>query len=112
VSIFHFYSPRTISLLTFLQILRAGEWEHGAWATFYLARLPRHYMRVVAGFGSAKGTYFLRRSQVIPSPALAAKLWPWVDAVVINYAAGGVPDPDLAGKEFLSLLQRLRYVFL
>jgi hypothetical protein len=42
--------------------LRAGGWEHGAWATTYLARLPRHYMRVVAGFGSAKGTYFLRRS--------------------------------------------------
>jgi hypothetical protein len=69
-------------------------------------------MRVVAGFGSAKGTYFLRRSQVTPPPALAAKLWPWVDAAVTNYAAGGVPDPDLAGKEFLSLLQRLRYVFL
>jgi hypothetical protein len=35
-----------------------------------------------------------------------------VDAAVADYAAGGVPDPDLAGKEFLSLLQRLRYVFL
>ena len=69
-------------------------------------------MRVVAGFGSAKGTYFLRRSQESPPPALAAKLWPWVDAAVADYAAGGVPDPDLAGKEFLSLLQRLRYVFL
>jgi hypothetical protein len=77
-----------------------------------LARLPRHYMRVVAGFGSAKGTYFLRRSQESPPPALAAKLWPWVDAAVADYEAGGVPNPDLAGKEFLSLLQRLRYVFL
>jgi hypothetical protein len=66
----------------------------------------------VAGFGSAKGTYFLRRSQEIPPPALATKLWPWVDAAVADYAAGGVPDSDLAGKEFLSLLQRLRYVFL
>ena len=77
-----------------------------------MARLPRHYMRVVAGFGSAKGTYFLRRSQENPPPALAAKLWPWVDAAVADYAAGGVPNPDLAGKEFLSLLRRLRYVFL
>jgi hypothetical protein len=77
-----------------------------------LARLPRHYMRVVAGFGSAKGTYYLRRSQESPPPALAAKLWPWVDAAVADYASGGVPNPDLAGKEFLSLLQRLRYVFL
>jgi hypothetical protein len=66
----------------------------------------------VAGFGSAKETYFLRRSQEIPPPALATKLWPWVDAAVADYAAGGVPDSDLAGKEFLSLLQRLRYVFL
>jgi hypothetical protein len=77
-----------------------------------LARLPRHYMRVVAGFGSAKGTYFLRRSQESPPPALAAKLWPWVDAAVADYEAGGVPNPDLAGKEFLFLLRRLRYVFL
>jgi hypothetical protein len=69
-------------------------------------------MRVVAGFGSAKGTYFLRRSVESPPPALAAQLWPWVDAAVADYAAGRVPDPDLAGKEFLSLLQRLRYVFL
>ena len=69
-------------------------------------------MRVVAGFGSAKGTYFLRRSQETPPPALAAKLWPWVDAAVADYEAGRVPNPDLAGKEFLSLLQRLRYVFL
>ena len=106
------YSPRTIPLLTSLQILRAGGWEHGAWATSYLARLPRHYMRAVAGFGSAKGTYFLRRSQESPPPALATKLWPWVDAAVADYAAGDVSDPDLAGKEFLSLLQRLRYVFL
>jgi len=94
------------------QIQRAGGWEHGAWATSYLARLPRHYIRVVAGFGSAKETYFLRRSQETPSPALAAKLWPWVNAAVADYAAGRVPNPDLAGKEFLSLLQRLRYVFL
>ena len=43
---------------------------------------------------------------------LAAKLWPWVDAAVADYAAGGVFNPDLAGKEYLSLLQRLRYVFL
>ena len=106
------YSPRTISLLTPLQILRAGGREHGACTTSYLARLPRHYMRVVAGFGSAKGTCFLRRSQEYPPPALATKLWPWVDAAVADYAAGGIPDPDLAGKEFLSLLQRLRYVFL
>ena len=69
-------------------------------------------MRVVAGFGSAKGTYFLRRSQETPPPALAAKLWPWVDAAVADYEAGRVPNPDLSGKEFLSLLQRLRYVFL
>jgi hypothetical protein len=69
-------------------------------------------MRVVAGLGSAKGTYFLRRSQESPPSALATKLWPWVDAAIADYAAGGVPDSDLAGKEFLSLLQRLRYVFL
>ena len=35
-----------------------------------------------------------------------------MDAAVTDYASGGVPNPDLAGKEFLSLLQRLRYVFL
>src|SRR5271156_5702089 len=69
-------------------------------------------MRVVAGFGSAKGTYYLRRSQESPPPAFAAKLWPWINAAIADYTADGVLNPDLAGKEFLSLLQRLRYVFL
>ena len=35
-----------------------------------------------------------------------------MDAAVADYAAGGVFNPDLGGKEYLSLLQRLRYVFL
>jgi hypothetical protein len=112
VSKFPLLSLSTITLLISLQIQRAGGWEHGAWATSYLARLPRHYMRVVAGFGSTKGTYFLRRSQEHPPSALTTKLWPWVDTAVADYATGSIPDPDLAGKEFLSLLQRLRYVFL
>ena|SRR5437667_11267818 len=29
-----------------------------------------------------------------------------------DYATSSVPDPDLVGKEFLSLLQQLQYVFL
>ena len=40
-------------------------------------------MRVVASFGSAKGTYFLRRSQESPPPALAAK------AVALGRRRGG-----------------------
>jgi hypothetical protein len=56
----------------------------------YLARLARHYMRV-AGFGSAKGTFFLRRSKESPPSALPTKLWPWMDVVVADYAGGGAP---------------------
>jgi hypothetical protein len=72
----------------------------------------KHFQRFPVDGLLAKGTYFLRRSQETPPPALAAKLWPWVDAAVADYEAGRVPNPDLAGKEFLTLLQRLRYVFL
>jgi hypothetical protein len=49
-------------LLMSWQIQKAGGWEHGAWVISYLARLPRHYIRVVTGFRLAKEIYFLRRS--------------------------------------------------
>ena len=39
-------------------------------------------------------------------------LWPWVDDAIAAYTAGLVPNPDQAGKHFLELLLRLRYVFL
>jgi len=34
------------------------------------------------------------------------------NAALIDYKTGGIADRDLAGRGFLTLLQRLRYVFL
>ena len=69
-------------------------------------------MRVVAGFRLAKGIYFLWWSQECPPSALMMKLWPWVDTAMADYTTSSVSNPNLVGKEFLSLLQQLWYVFL
>lgn len=92
--------------------MRAGGWERGVWATSYLARLPRLYMRVAAGFGSAAGSYYLKRGQEQAPVALTKMIWPWVDGALAEYADGHVPNPDTAGRHFLELLVRLRQVFL
>ena len=47
-----------LPLYQLLQIMRAGGWERGVWATNYLTRLPRVYMRRAAGFSNSPGVTF------------------------------------------------------
>jgi hypothetical protein len=63
---------------------------------------------MVVSFGSAKGTYFLRRSQESPPSTLAAKLWPWVDAAVADYAAGGCSASSCKTPPYCSRNSRCR----
>lgn len=104
------------------QIRRAGHWERGSMSTAYLSRLPREFMRVIAGFSRAPGNYYLRRAAVQPPPALKSKIWPWVDSWLARYDAsiasgrsfadGGLDDCDLSGKQLLDLLDWLREILL
>ncbi|KAJ5904866.1 short-chain dehydrogenase [Penicillium subrubescens] len=104
------------------QIRRAGHWERGSMSTAYLARLPREYMRIAAGFPRTAGNYHLRRAAVLPPVALERRIWPWVDGWLARYDAsivsgcsfanGGLDDCDIAGKQFLDLLAWLRITML
>ncbi|KAN0084761.1 hypothetical protein V8E54_001228 [Elaphomyces granulatus] len=71
------------------------------------SRLPREFMRVIAGFSRPPGNYHLRRATVKPPTALKSQVWPWVD----SFAEGGLDD-CVAGKEFLDLLDWLRDILL
>lgn len=104
------------------QIRRAGHWERGSMSTAYLARLPREFMRVAAGFSRTAGNYHLHRAAVLPPAALQRRIWPWVDGWLTRYDAsivssrsfadGGLDDCDIAGKQFLDLLGWLRTTML
>ena len=79
------------------QIMRAGGWESGTWATSYCLRLPRKILRVAAGFGQHAGSYSLKRAARSPAGRLLHKVLPWVDEAEAQYQ-GLVPDPDIAGR--------------
>ena len=91
-------------------------------STAYLSRLPREFMRVVAGFSRTSGNYHLKRATIQPPAALSSRIWPWVDTWLERYrvsittqssfANNGLDDCDIAGKQFLELLKWLRVVFL
>lgn len=69
-------------------------------------------MRAVAGFGTTPGNYYLKRGVATPPESLQRKIWPWIEGAVAAYAAGKIPNPDLAGMQFLELLKELRVVLL
>lgn len=81
-------------------------------ATHYLSRLPRAFMRAVAGFPQTPGNYYLKRGYAVPPDALVSKIWPWVDEALAMYERGDIKKVDLCGIEFLRLLKKLRVVFL
>lgn len=94
------------------QIIRGGGWETGSWATSYCSRLPRVYMRVIAGFPKEAGFCGLKRSSVNAPESLRKALWPWVDEALNDYAQGRIEEPDMAGQDFLRLMDKLRDVML
>lgn len=78
-------------------------------------------MRVVTGFSSSPGDYFLQRATHEPPYSLQRQLWPWIEewetrievrACRKSWAQGGLDEDDLAADGFLKLLRRLRVVLL
>jgi hypothetical protein len=61
------------------QISQAGRWNQSILCQAYLTHLPRQFMRVVAGFSTAPGDYFLARAASEPPYALQRQIWPWLE---------------------------------
>ena len=87
----------------------------------YLTHLPREFLRIVAGFSSSSGDYYLARAAHEPPYTLQKQLWPWIEeweprfearARRCSWAQGGLDEDDLAADGFLKLLRHLRVVLL
>jgi hypothetical protein len=103
------------------QISQAGRWNQSVLCQAYLTHLPREFMRVVAGFSTSSGDYFLARAAHEPPYALQKQLWPWIEewelrfearARRCSWAQGGLDEDDLAADGFLKLVRHLRVVLL
>lgn len=103
------------------QISQAGRWNQSVLCQAYLTHLPRQFMRVVSGFSTSPGDYYLARAARDPPYALQRQLWPWVEeweprfearARRCRWADGGLDEDDLAADGFLKLMRRLRVVLL
>jgi hypothetical protein len=89
-------------------------------ATTYLSRLPRQFMRIVAGFPQEPGYYHIHRADVVPPRSLTRRIWPWVDEGLtrFRFPDGSGPADDNLGildasvRQFLELMDWLRIVFL
>ena len=89
------------------QIRRLGRWNNTTMNGAYLTSLPREVMRVLAGFPSQQGHFFLPRAAVSPPPELCAKVFPQVD-----YWLEKIEPSQIAAAGFLRLLGVLRVTFL
>ena len=58
------------------QISQAGRWNQSVLVKAYLTHLPRQFMRIVAGFSSTSGDYYLPRAAHEPPQHLQKQLWP------------------------------------
>ena len=80
--------------------------------TSYLSRLPRSFMRLVAGFSAQAGTYHLKRDLVRPPDSIVKLLKPWARHAKNAYDSGAISNPDRCGRNFVELLLKLRVVLL
>ena len=103
------------------QISQAGRWNQSVLCQAYLTHLPREFLRIVAGFSSSSGDYYLARAAHEPLYTLQKQLWPWIEeweprfearARRCSWAQGGLDEDDLAADGFLKLLRHLRVVLL
>ena len=88
---------------------KQGKWatqsRNGAYAN---ASVPWDAVRVLAGFPPEAGRYNLRRNLRIPSKALLVQTFPWLEIAREQMQN----DLDMAGTNFLDLIEYLRIVVL
>lgn len=82
----------------------------------YLTTLPRAFMRGVADFSpDYESSYHCPREEIKPPEALRRLVWPSLDKWKLAHLGSSselTVEPDMAAGGFLSLLDRLRDVFL
>lgn len=109
-------------IITIIQISRAGWRSTGdSLTSAYLSRLPKKFIRTMAGFPGTGSGYYLPRAQQKPSLALQQEVFPWVEAAELRiarrgkrkaYSDGGLDEDDFAAQGFIELLKTLRIVLL
>jgi len=87
------------------QLNRLAGWRSGAKNAYYTTDLPRQPMRVLAGWPSQGGGYFLPRAIRDPPLQLQKQFFSFADEQIDSVT-------DIAGKYFLLLLMQLRIILL
>ncbi|KAG1613993.1 hypothetical protein G6F44_013299 [Rhizopus delemar] len=77
----------------------------------YLSGLPVDAIKVLAGFTTRKGDYFINRGSIEPSEELRKMVFPWIEHWREKFYRKEVED-DIAGPNFLDLMDYLGAVFL
>lgn len=80
----------------------------------YLSSLPIKFLRKMSGFSAQGGEYYLGRATVEPPLSLQLQIFPWLEKWILgfqrvaerrNYVEGGLDNTDIAGDNFMKLLQ-------
>ena len=97
------------------QIRRAGRWrESGALLESYLTGIPYDFVRNVAGFDH-KGSVYVLRADVVPSPAMVAQVFPFVKKLKAQQARTEAQRGWRWSEEdtqFVTLMDHLATVFI
>lgn len=94
-----------------VHIRSAGGWNNRTvMESVYLNKLPRQFMRGLAGFNPAGGSYFLPRATHEPPDCIKNKIFPEADRWYDLHSRRRGQDRDLAAQAFLTLLIHLRTV--
>ncbi|EIE88996.1 hypothetical protein RO3G_13707 [Rhizopus delemar RA 99-880] len=90
---------------------QVGRWGSDRMVGCYLSGLPVDAIKVLAGFTTRKGDYFINRGSIEPSEELRKMVFPWIEYWREKFYRKEVED-DIAGPNFLDLMDYLRTVFL
>ena len=92
---------------------RHGRWENGSMEKCYLLALPRKSIRIINGFSSAKGNFWLPRANLDPPESLQKKIFPQVEEWLakITQKIDGT-EYSICAEAFLNLLLAMRRVLL
>ncbi len=95
-------------------IRRAGRWNQEAMESCYLTSLPRQAMRVLAGFPTERGSFYIERALVDPPQSLQEKVFPEIDQWLhlIGAEADNGVEKTIAAHGFLSTLKQMRAILL
>ncbi|KAG1051286.1 hypothetical protein G6F43_006495 [Rhizopus delemar] len=86
---------------------QVGRWGSDRMVGRYLSGLPVDAIKVLAGFTTRKGDYFINRGSIEPSEELRKMVFPWIEHWREKFYRKEVED-DIARPNFLDLMDYLR----